>query len=95
MRLVDADYYRTMGIPLVSSRFFNEQDDERAKPVVIVNQALARRCWPNEDAIGKRINLGAPPWLEVVGIVGDVRTYQPALGPALRDGRPEPVGLAC
>jgi len=84
MRLVDADYYRTVGVPLVSGRFFTEQDDERARPVVIVNQALARRCWPNEDAIGKRINLDSPPsWREIVGVVGDVRTYQPGLAPPL------------
>jgi putative ABC transport system permease protein len=88
-RLVDADYYRTMGIPLVSGRFFTEQDDERAKPVVIVNQALARRCWPNEDAVGKRINLSSPPvWAEVVGVVGDVRTYRPGLPPPLEIAGP-------
>jgi len=76
-RLVDGDYHRTMGIPLVRGRFFTRQDDERARPVIIVNQSLAGRCWPGEDAIGKRLNVGGPELSEIVGVVGDVRTYEP------------------
>jgi putative ABC transport system permease protein len=76
-RLVDGDYHRSMGIPLIRGRFFTPQDDERTRPVIIVNQALAQRCWPGEDPIGKRLNVGGPQLSEVVGVVGDVRTYDP------------------
>jgi predicted permease len=57
-RFVDGDYHRVMGISLVRGRFFTDRDDERAKKVAIVNQRLARLCWPNEDPLGKRIRFG-------------------------------------
>jgi putative ABC transport system permease protein len=62
----------------VQGRGFSETDDERALPVAIVNETMARSYWPGESAIGKRIKLGDPddkklPWVEIVGIAGDVR----------------------
>jgi putative ABC transport system permease protein len=76
-RQVSADYLTTMNIPLLAGRYFTEQDNERTAPVVIINETMARQYWPGERALGHRIKLGAPtddkPWLEVVGIVGDVR----------------------
>jgi putative ABC transport system permease protein len=75
--MASADYFRTLGIPLLQGRFFNERDTTDAPPVAIVNQSLARRCWPNEDPLGKRLKIGKAdsknPWLVVAGVVGDVR----------------------
>jgi predicted permease len=69
------DYFRAIGIPLLKGRFFTENDDDRATQVAIISQRLARFLWPNEDPLGKRVSLGIGPesWLEIVGIVGDVR----------------------
>ncbi|HEX5047178.1 MAG TPA: ABC transporter permease [Gammaproteobacteria bacterium] len=84
-RVVAGDYFRTLGVPLVAGRLFDSRDTNDAPGAVIVNQALARRQWPGEDAIGKRFTFGPPgsPWLTVIGVVGDVR--QMAL-----DAEPEP-----
>jgi putative ABC transport system permease protein len=68
-----ADYFRTMGIPLIRGREFNEGDVMDSPPVVIINQALARQFWPDEDPIGKRMGTANEPLRTVVGIVGDVR----------------------
>ena len=71
------DYFRATGIPLLNGRYFFETDDERAPGVAIISERLARRLWPNDDPLGKRVQLGigpeSQPWLEVVGVVGDVR----------------------
>jgi len=77
---VDADYFEAMGIPLLQGRLFNESDTAQSPPVIMVNEILARRLWPNESAIGKRLKQGWPqnvgpayPWREIVGVVGAVR----------------------
>ena len=72
---VSPDYFKTMGIPLLRGRAFIERDDEKAPVVAVVNETLARRYWPNEDPIGKRLTLGVDKLgpREVVGIVGDVK----------------------
>src|SRR4051812_279339 len=57
---VGADYFRTVSNPLVSGRLFTAQDDEDHPGVVIVNEAFARRHFPNESALGRRLNLSAP-----------------------------------
>jgi len=71
------DYFEAIGIPLSRGRVFTEQDAPGAQPVAIVNEKLARRIWPNEDAVGKRIAFfsaqGTDPWMVVVGVVGDVK----------------------
>lgn len=72
------DYFRTMGIPLIRGRFFTDADDMKAPgPVLIVNQSMARRYWPNEDPVGRRITFDDHPkeadWMRIVGIVGDVK----------------------
>jgi putative ABC transport system permease protein len=70
-------YFEALGIPLLQGRDFTPRDDERAEPVVIVDRSSARRFWPNENPIGKRLRLigqGAPEeWRTVIGVVGDVR----------------------
>lgn len=75
LQAVTADYFSVMRIPLVKGRGFAATDRPDAPPVVIINQALARRHWPNGNAIGSRINFrpGQMPWTEIVGIVGDTR----------------------
>jgi putative ABC transport system permease protein len=66
-----------MGMQVVQGRNFTEQDKRDGLPVVIVNEAMARRFWPNEDPIGKRFTFGdtgpQANWLTVVGVVRDSR----------------------
>jgi putative ABC transport system permease protein len=69
------DFFSALRIPLVDGRAFNAEDRAESPPVVVINQSTARRFWPNEGAIGKRIRLGdaSAPEVTVVGVVGDVR----------------------
>ncbi len=75
--VVNPDYFRTMGIPLLRGRSFTDQDRAGAPEVVVVSESLARRYFPNEDPIGKRLRNPhrGPGWQTVVGVVGDVREY--------------------
>lgn len=72
-------YFKTMGIPQLAGRDFTEHDDRQAPGVIIVNQAFARKFFPNEDPIGKRIkpgistDEGKPVMREIVGVVADVK----------------------
>jgi putative ABC transport system permease protein len=72
---VTPDYFRAMGIPLLSGRYFNEGDNEDAPRVLLLNGALARKLFPDEDAVGKRVLTPASgnDYATVVGVVGDVR----------------------
>jgi putative ABC transport system permease protein len=76
-RVVSPDYFRAMGIPLRRGRYFDTRDSVDSQPAVIINRAFAEQYWPGEDAIGKRLKVGAVDspnaWLTVVGVVGDVR----------------------
>jgi predicted permease len=76
-RVCTPDYFSTMRIPILKGRAFTEQDKAGAPRVVIVNETLARKHWPGQDAIGKRIRFYGPidkaPWMEIVGISKDVR----------------------
>ncbi len=63
-------YFATMGIPLLSGREFTRGDSENALPVAVVGEALARRFWPGEDPIGKRLQV-KDRWLQVVGVAKD------------------------
>src|SRR5207248_8611197 len=71
------ELYDAMKILLVRDRPFSETENANVPPVTIINAALAKRYWPNEDAIGKRINIGASAakekWATIIGIVGNVR----------------------
>jgi putative ABC transport system permease protein len=80
-RVVSPGYFDALRIPLRRGRDITDADNESAPGVVIINETLARRYWPNEDALGKRIKLGSPEpqrawdglWLTIIGVVGDVR----------------------
>jgi putative ABC transport system permease protein len=74
-RVVTERYFRTMGIRLLRGREFDERDREGAAPVVIVNETMARRYWPNEDPVGARINLGQGNKPEIIGVVNDVKSF--------------------
>ena len=69
------DYFRTLAIPLVAGRAFTEQDTEQSPMVVIVNETMARKYWPGESPVGKRITIWRDEKFarEVVGVVGDTR----------------------
>jgi putative ABC transport system permease protein len=75
-RVVSPGYLQTMGIPLLNGRHFSERDSAEAANVMIIDETLARRYWPDEDPIGKRARLTNTReriWREVVGVVGAVR----------------------
>jgi putative ABC transport system permease protein len=74
-RRILPNYFRAMGIPLLQGREFDDRDTGGKPDVVIVNQKMAQRYWPDGDAIGKRIKIGPPehePWVTIVGVVGNV-----------------------
>ncbi len=82
-REVTPGYFRTMHVPIVRGRAFTEQDGKDAPKVVLINQALARQYFPDEDPIGKRVTFDKKPdakstWHTIVGIVGD--EHQTSLG---------------
>jgi putative ABC transport system permease protein len=75
--VIFGDYFRVMGVPLMDGRYFNTDDRSHSQPVVIVNESMAKHCWPSERAVGKRMHIGGPPmespWATVVGIVADTK----------------------
>jgi predicted permease len=73
---VGSDFFSTMQIPLLGGRSFNAQDTETSAPVSVINQALARKFFPNSNPIGKRFCVGNSPdakWIEIIGIAADTR----------------------
>jgi putative ABC transport system permease protein len=74
---ISPTYLQTMGIPLLRGRAFNERDTRATPFVALINQVAAKRIWPNEDPLGKRIRMGGPddPLRTIVGVVGDVNHY--------------------
>ncbi len=88
LRVIDPNYFRTMGVPLKQGRFFTPADGDQAPGVVIINETMARRYWPGENPLGKQVKPDIPEtrspwrpqpmggWLTIVGIVGDVREWQ-------------------
>jgi predicted permease len=77
--IVSGHYFSAMEIPLLSGRFFNEQDNATSPKVVIIDEYMARQLWPDQNPIGKRIHYGGTadnePWETVVGVVGRVKQY--------------------
>src|SRR5262249_17097207 len=83
--MVTPEYFQTMLIPLLAGRDFSWKDSPQTEPVVIINQAMAKRYWPSDDALGKRFHEGGPddklPWMTIVGVVADVREFSPTVDP--------------
>ncbi|MDQ6809577.1 MAG: ABC transporter permease [Verrucomicrobiota bacterium] len=75
--LVTPDYFRAMGIALKRGRLFTARDDAKAPHVALINEALGRQFFPNEDPIGKRLSVSGAPenWSQIIGIVGDIKQY--------------------
>jgi putative ABC transport system permease protein len=75
---VSANYFGTMGVRLLMGRVFNEAEMADSPPVTVINESLARRLWPGENPIGKRLKGSwgdQTPWREVIGVVADVKLY--------------------
>jgi putative ABC transport system permease protein len=81
---ISANYFEVMGIRLISGRGFSSTDTTDSSHVTVINETLARRIWPGEDPIGKRLKQGFPedpnPWREVVGVVADVKLFGAEFG---------------
>jgi putative ABC transport system permease protein len=79
LRGVSADYFRVMGIPVLAGRGFGPDDRAGRPRVVVINRAMARQHFPEEDAVGKvaYLSRSSEPW-EIVGVVKDVRQLGPA-----------------
>jgi putative ABC transport system permease protein len=75
--IICPNYFRTMGINQISGREFTEQDSLNSPGVIVINETMAKRFWPNEDPLGKRIKIGFSnsnePWLTIVGVTQDVK----------------------
>lgn len=106
VRFVSAGYFTSMSIPLLRGRDISERDQPDTPPVVVANQALVQKFWPNQDALGKRISFSKrnPKWYEIVGVVGNVKHrgldieakpefYIPLMQPLFEDGTWPPIYL--
>jgi putative ABC transport system permease protein len=84
--MVTPEYFRTMHIAVLQGRDFSWSDSPQSEPVAIINEAMAKRYWPAELALGKRFHEGSPddklPWMTIVGVVTDVREFSPTVEPA-------------
>ena len=74
-RDASTDYFRTMQIPLISGRFFSDQDNLETPKVAIIDQKFAQRFWPHNDAVGKRLWFDPKRPITIVGVVGVVKQY--------------------
>jgi predicted permease len=72
-RPVSDGYFSAIGMPILRGREFSASDREDVPWVVVINEAMARQYWGEEDPLGKRIHFGDPEWRTIVGIAGDVR----------------------
>jgi predicted permease len=74
-RDASTDYFRTMQIPLISGRFFSDQDNLESPKVAIIDQKFAQRFWPHHDAVGKHLWFDPKKPITIVGVVGVVKQY--------------------
>ena len=89
---VTPGYFEAMSLKLIRGRFLTGADREGTQPVVVINETMASRYWPGEDAIGRQFHMGTDdkPWLTIVGIVGNVRHNA-----VVEEGRARDVPRAC
>jgi len=75
--VMDSEYFSTMGVPIVAGRGFDSGDRDGSTLVAVVSEAMVKRYWPNENPLGRRVGgvgaNGDTVWVQVVGVVGDVR----------------------
>ncbi len=94
-RVAAPSYFATMGIPLRTGRYFDEHDDGNPAAVLLINETMARKYWPGESAVGKRLKLSSTPerapWITVIGVVGDVRHFAMDIEPRAEVYRPYAV----
>lgn len=78
---VSSGYLEALGLRMLRGRAINSTDSEESRPVAVINESFARHLWAEEDPIGKRIGRGRPGeierWIEIIGVVGDVRQNGP------------------
>jgi predicted permease len=75
MRIASTNYFQTMQIPLVSGRFFSDQDNSEAPQVAIIDHKFAQRFWPHNDAVGKHVWFDPKKPITIVGVAGVVKQY--------------------
>jgi putative ABC transport system permease protein len=79
--IINGDYFKAMQIPLLDGRTFNDNDRADTPLVVMVNETMAKHCWPGQRAVGQRMHVGNPkkglPWATVVGVVVDTKLASP------------------
>jgi putative ABC transport system permease protein len=81
-RLITAEFFQALQVPVLKGRVFSPQDNDSAPKVVIVNRTLATMLWGDEDPIGKRVSPGGgDDYSTVIGVVGDIRSHSPARAP--------------
>ncbi|HEY8461431.1 MAG TPA: ABC transporter permease [Blastocatellia bacterium] len=76
VRMINSNFFKTMGIPMLKGRDFTEREIiEPGARVIIINETMARRFWPGQNPLGRRISLNrSEPWDEIIGVVGDIKT---------------------
>jgi len=77
-RTISSEYFQTLRIPLLQGRWIESTDRENTPPIVVINEAMAKTYFPNENPIGKKMQIGATPendvpWMMIVGVVGNVK----------------------
>ncbi|MGB2714089.1 MAG: ABC transporter permease [Vicinamibacterales bacterium] len=74
--MVSPDFFEMMQVPLVRGRFFDSRDRDGGARAIVINETFAKRYWPNEDPVGKRLVFGSPgernPWITIVGVAADM-----------------------
>lgn len=79
-RVVSPSYFSAMKIPLIKGRYFTDTDNDTSTQVIVINDTLARRYWPGEDPVGRRMKVMGEhneDWRTVVGVVGDLKHFGP------------------
>ncbi len=73
--IISADYFKTMKVPILRGRTFTRDEDTEGKPVLLIDENLAKRFWPNQEALGKHIKYDSAIDHEIIGVVKEVKVY--------------------
>ncbi|HEY9227407.1 MAG TPA: ABC transporter permease, partial [Gemmatimonadaceae bacterium] len=73
---ITPEYFSTMKIPQLAGRDISTSDTKNTEPVIVVNEAFAKKTWPNESALGKRVKFTGDEWWTIIGVVGDTKHFQ-------------------